>query len=176
MGCHKPLYKKLPQLRKYPNGKFYKNSLVYTLRIGNMIIFNDLLKLGLTPRKSLTLRLPIVPNQYFSHYLRGYFDGDGCLTLSRSFGQKAYRVKLVFSSGNKNFLDDIVDTIFKFTKIQDKNIYQQRGAFNLVYCKSRGLKILEFMYSEVKKTNLYLERKYKHYLYLLEAEENRLKT
>lgn len=84
LGCNKPLYKGLPRITKYPSGKTYKNSLTYTLRIGNMVIFNDLIRLGLTPRKSLSLKLPRIPLRYFVHFLRGYFDGDGCLTLSKT--------------------------------------------------------------------------------------------
>lgn len=90
--------------------------------------------------------------------------------------RKAYRVRLVFSSGSKQFLNDLADSISKFTGIRKKNIYQQRGSFSLIYYKTAALKILKFMYSETEKNNLYLDRKYKRYLYLLRAERERLKT
>ena len=35
-------------------------------------------KLGGTPRKSLTLEFPkFIPKHLMSHFIRGYFDGDG---------------------------------------------------------------------------------------------------
>lgn len=178
LGCNKPLYERQPQIRKYPNGKIYKNSLTYTLRIGNKVIFNDLIKLGLTPRKSLSLKLPQIPLQYFSPFLRGYFDGDGCLTLSRPYKNenRAYRVRLVFTSGSKQFLNDIGSSISEFTEIQSKNIYQQIKSFYLVYCKTAALKILKFMYSDTERNKLYLDRKYERYLHLLKSEKNRLKN
>src|SRR5258708_3881960 len=56
-----------------------KNSkLRYTLQIGSKRIFKRLLDLGLTPNKSLTLPFPEVPDAYLGHFVRGYFDGDGC--------------------------------------------------------------------------------------------------
>lgn len=178
LGCSKPLYERQPQLRKYPNGKIYKNSLIYTLRIGNKIIFNDLIKLSLTPRKSLSLKLPQILPQYFSSFLRGYFDGDGCLTLSRPYKDKnrAYRVRLVFTSGSRQFLNDIANSISRFTCVQNRSIYryQQARSFNLVYCKTAALSILKFMYTDVEKNKLYLDRKHKRYLHLLKSEKNRV--
>src|SRR5271157_1613733 len=37
-----------------------------------------LISLGIVPAKSLVLKFPDVPNEYVSHFIRGYFDGDGC--------------------------------------------------------------------------------------------------
>lgn len=176
LGCSKPLYRRLPCVTKYPGGKTYKSSLTYTLRIGNMVIFNDLIRLGLTPRKSFSLKLPKLPPRYFAHFLRGYFDGDGCLALSKPPKRRAYRVQLVFSSGSKQFLNELTDSISKLIGIRKGNIYQQRRSFSLVYCKTAALEILKFMYSGIGKNGLYLDRKYKRYLYLLKAEANRSKA
>lgn len=44
----------------------------------------DLIALGCTPRKSLTLIYPEKLNdEFFSSFLRGYIDGDGCICLSK---------------------------------------------------------------------------------------------
>jgi hypothetical protein len=173
LGCNKPLYRRPPRVIKYPSGKTYTNSLTYTLRIGNMVIFNDLMKLGLTPRKSLSLKLPRIPFRYFAHFLRGYFDGDGCFMLSRPPKRNAHHVRVVFSSGSRQFLNDLAGSISKSTEIQEKHIYQQTRSFNLTYFKATSLKILRFMYSEIEKDGLYLDRKYGRYLSLLKTEVNR---
>jgi len=173
LGCKKPLDKRPSRLVKYPGGKMHQNSLTYLLRIGNRIIFNDLIKLGLTPRKSLSLKVPRIPDQYFSHFLRGYFDGDGCLTLSKPPKRKAYCVRLIFASGSKRFLGDIANVISRHVGVKKGSIYQNTRSFNLVYYKKVSLKILRFMYLDTERNKLYLDRKYKHYLHLLKSEKNR---
>lgn len=45
-------------------------------------VYNDLLALGLTPAKSLTIKWPQVPRQFMRHFLRGIFEGDGCFHWS----------------------------------------------------------------------------------------------
>ena len=45
----------------------------------------DLINLGCTPTKSLTLEFPnneIVPKHLLKHFIRGYFDGDGGISYT----------------------------------------------------------------------------------------------
>lgn len=44
----------------------------------------DLSRFGVVPRKSATIRWPELPPDLLSHYLRGYFDGDGCVHVPKS--------------------------------------------------------------------------------------------
>lgn len=41
----------------------------------------DLVRYGCTPRKSKTLLFPELPQYYMWHFIRGYFDGDGCICV-----------------------------------------------------------------------------------------------
>src|SRR3989344_8046642 len=50
----------------------------YQIQIGSKEIYFDLLKLGLVPNKSLVLKVPVIPKKFIKHFVRGYFDGDGC--------------------------------------------------------------------------------------------------
>ena len=47
-------------------------------------IFNDLCNIGITPRKTWDMKIDDVmshiPKQFIRDFLRGYFDGDGCIT------------------------------------------------------------------------------------------------
>lgn len=47
---------------------------------------NDLINVGCTPQKSLTLVYPkkIMNEELERHFIRGYFDGDGCVHYSKS--------------------------------------------------------------------------------------------
>src|SRR3989344_2065110 len=66
------------KLVTHPNGT-YKSKRGFRLRIGSREIFSDLLKLGLVPRKSLVTEFPEdIPVDCLGHFMRGYFDGDGC--------------------------------------------------------------------------------------------------
>jgi len=49
----------------------------YRLQIGSQKICKDLLTLGIRPRKTFTLDTINVPEEYFSDFLRRFFDGDG---------------------------------------------------------------------------------------------------
>lgn len=48
--------------------------------IVNKHLWNTLNNLGCTPRKSLTLQFPNIPEELEIPFIRGYFDGDGCLS------------------------------------------------------------------------------------------------
>eukprot|EP01083_Nonionella_stella_P038672 105139_1 len=55
--------------------------------ISDTILAEDLIALGCTPRKSLTLKWPKdMPDQFASHFARGYLDGDGCIHFSKRKG------------------------------------------------------------------------------------------
>ncbi|WP_449540146.1 LAGLIDADG family homing endonuclease [Ferdinandcohnia sp. Marseille-Q9671] len=55
-----------------------KKTGVYLLNLNSKILKEDLITLhGITPNKSLTVQFPNVPKEYLSHFIRGYFDGDG---------------------------------------------------------------------------------------------------
>jgi hypothetical protein len=54
----------------------------YHFNINSKKVVSDIIKLGCGPRKSLTLEFPsydIIPQKLFHHFVRGYFDGDGCI-------------------------------------------------------------------------------------------------
>lgn len=54
-----------------------------SISIGSVKMANDLIKLGCIPKKSLVLKFPaenIVPKDLMRHFIRGYMDGDGCIS------------------------------------------------------------------------------------------------
>lgn len=107
-------------------------------------------------------------NDLKSHFLRGIFDGDGCITISNS-RIKYKQIAIYFSSSslqNWKFLTDILDEIgtkYKIRIIEDKLgkssqlfINESLSIYNLC----------EFMYRD--SYGVRLERKYKKYLEFLE--------
>lgn len=74
----------------------------------------DLIKLGCTPTKSLTLEFPnndIVPLEFMNDFIRGYFDGDGGISYTegeyfnnaKNKYYKQYHYRCYFC-GNEQFL------------------------------------------------------------------------
>lgn len=68
---------------KWANKKYYneKTDAVY-LVINNKKMYQDLVNLGITAKKSLTAEWPKVPKKYEMHFLRGLFDADGSIHLT----------------------------------------------------------------------------------------------
>jgi hypothetical protein len=74
LGSNHPIRKKSIHLG---DKVFY----AYSYDIGSVKMCDDLIALGCTPRKSLTLRYPEkLSDEFFSDFARGYFDGDGCVS------------------------------------------------------------------------------------------------
>lgn len=90
----------------------YKNQYPpITLTLCNQILCEDIQKLGIHERKSLTLDFPTseqVPNEFLSSYILGYFEGDGSIShgisgqnkiwshvgicCTKSFGEKLQQI------------------------------------------------------------------------------------
>lgn len=103
----------VPIQHKVINNK-YKSDRI-TINCTNMC--RDLIKLGCTPAKSLTLEFPnndIIPDEYLRDFIRGYFDGDGGVSYTegeyynsaRNKFYKQYHYRCYFC-GNEQFLTEL---------------------------------------------------------------------
>ena len=54
------------------------------LDVPSQALVSDLCKLGVVPAKSLILEPPKLKERLIRHWIRGYFDGDGCAYISPS--------------------------------------------------------------------------------------------
>lgn len=137
----------------------------YSLRICDSIIFQDLQKLNITERKSLTFNPPIIPGRLIRHFIRGYFDGDG----SVSFRNTKYPSRLVvdFYTASKQmfkYLHRILKYVLKDTyhgKAQIRLANQKTKYYAIRVGHKASKKLFSYMYAN---TNLYLERKYKKFV------------
>lgn len=114
-----------------------------------------MINLGCVPNKSLILKFPTkeqVPNELIHHFVRGYFDGDGCFYLKNIF----FNIEIV---GNNNFLKilslklkekNIENTIYSFSK--NKNVKRI-----IINKKESKLNFINYIYSN---SNIYLNRKH----------------
>lgn len=65
-------------------------------------IYDDLLRLGLSPRKSMTVKMPPVPQDFIPDFARGVFEGDGSYTWSYQGPSRVFRISL--TSGSSQFV------------------------------------------------------------------------
>jgi len=76
-------------------------------------MYNDLLNLGIVPRKSKILRFPTkeqIPENLIQHYIRGYLDGDGSVQLHHN----CLSISFV---GTKEVLIGIQNTLIKYCDV-----------------------------------------------------------
>lgn len=139
------------------NKKYNKEYESAKLAISNKVFVSNLEKKGCYQNKSLTLKFPnneIVPYKLIRHFIRGYFDGDGCL-LSRG------NVHIANFVGTKDVLDNIQKILhnelyFNFTKITKKgNAYQMTyGGIN------NFMRFCNYIYDD---SSIFLDRKFEIY-------------
>lgn len=122
----------------------------------------DLIRHGATQRKSLTLKFPQhIHMDLLKHFLRGYFDGDGCISYRKGYDN--YRIALV---GTEDFLSGFLN-YFKKYNVRCVKMQQKSGqnAFQLEKAGLDCILILNHLYEEA---NVYLERKFDLYLDAIE--------
>lgn len=147
------------------NGKvFYNNQVTFC----NREICEDLNRLGCTPNKSLILDFPtsdIVPDHLIRHFIRGYFDGDGCIHINH----EKKRVSLSFM-GTEKFLSGLRDVLCRELSITKVVIQSRDGnkAKQIFWGKIRACELIfKYLYQDC---NIYLDRKFDKFntLYFLD--------
>jgi hypothetical protein len=68
---------------------------------------NDLINLGVIPNKTFTLQYPTIIETLEKHFLRGYFDGDGCIRINKDKRDNSKRGDLRIVSGSLDMLNKI---------------------------------------------------------------------
>jgi intein-encoded DNA endonuclease-like protein len=111
----------------YPPDSNY--SVLYRLQIGSKYIYNSLLKLGFSQAKSNIMLMPNVPVDLFSHFVRGYFDGDGHVSICKyqRAGRTGKSVTIIsgFTSGSKKFLSKLQILLKKYARIVGSSLYRK---------------------------------------------------
>lgn len=78
----KPLYKIKSQIIK---GTDYIGKAQIKLELNSKILLENLKELGIVENKSLILKFPEnIPEEFMKDFIRGYFDGDGCIYNSQN--------------------------------------------------------------------------------------------
>jgi len=170
MNSNHKFYLRKSRLVTHSDGKSYISRDSFIFRIGSKLMYNDLLKLGVTPRKSLSIKFPNIPSAYLHFFLRGYFDGDGCLYLV-----KGKYPKVIFTSGSSQFIEGLANMLSEILQIPVKpasSRIENSGNFSYQLCYGPKIsrKVLEFMYKDLEKSP-YLDRKFAIYRRYLQVQK-----
>lgn len=139
------------------------------LRVSNQIFINHAIRRGLFPKKNIRKTLPGIPKHLVRHFVRGYLDGDGWIVLRNGRNE----VDVGFANGGEDFLKRLRTIIEKYLNITSGKVRKKvkitpRGfraiAYQLDYYSSNAIKVINWMYDNLTKKDLYLNRKYEKYL------------
>ncbi len=134
----------------------------YRIQIGSKKMFGDLLKLGFTQNKSLTLKFPKIPDKYLSHFTRGYFDGDGNVNATRYFRENRQKMSSViltgFTSGSRGFLKDLFLKLKKSKVVSGGTLFHHEKGYRLYFSIRDSLRLYKFMYAN-RGNGLFFPRK-----------------
>ena len=128
------------------------NSEACRINICSTQLVNDLERHGCTQAKSLTLEWPDLQEELYSHFMRGYFDGDGCC-YRRKDGQLVWSL-LGTESFLKEFQKVLIGLGLNETKMRHGNCGE---AWEIRYSGNNTVATIEnFLY---KDSTVHLKRK-----------------
>lgn len=110
----KYILKKVAEELQYEGSLYdYVDRQAARLNFSCKVIYDDIISLGGTERKSLTVEFPDIPKEYLADFIRGYFDGDGCV-----MNLKNNRLNSAFTCGSRNFLESLLAILRKEAGIE----------------------------------------------------------
>lgn len=127
----------------------------YKLHFCNRKMYKDLINLGCVPAKSLILKFPtdnIVPKDLLNHFVRGYFDGDGCVFITP---EKKGGIIIL---GTEEFLAELNKVLQRECGIKDRKPTKTQTKAYEYECRSKSeVKLFsEYIYSNA---TVFLKRK-----------------
>jgi len=139
------------------------NNFAYQLQIRNPVITEDLIKLGILPRKTYNLNPIKVPEKYFPDFVRGFFDGDGTVYIYKV--NKVLQIKAGLVSSSLSFITNLNQRICKNLDIFQKAIHRKLPKrmkekmilYSICFYIDDCEKLYQFMYGN--NPILYLPRK-----------------
>lgn len=130
---------------------------------------NDLIDKGVLEHKTDILQFPTmeqVPMELIHHFIRGYFDGDGCLSYTNTDTNKNYyKVKIL---GTDDFLDGINEFLINKNIANIKHYFKRKeyqAVSSMELNETQSLNLLNCLYQDA---TISLDRKYNRYCNLCE--------
>ena len=155
-NCHVGIKKK----KKFSNEQYICKPM-YRIRICSEHIHKTLEHYGMGERKTYSVNtdLSFIPKNQMIHFIRGYFDGDGTISLTKGVRSDGYEFENVtwrITSYKKDHLVIIHDFLNEYD-IHSSIIKEKRGNYIIsVDRKKDFIKLRDLLYNDA---TLYLKRK-----------------
>jgi intein-encoded DNA endonuclease-like protein len=109
-------------------------------------IISDLDTLGVVQNKTFSVKYPIIDEKFENHFLRGFFDGDGCVRINTDKRDGSTRGDLRIVSGSVDMLNKINE---RMNSLFGTNINKLYGPKNKGYkfIGWGGMKDIENIYN-----------------------------
>ena len=127
----------------------YTGEYIPRVQFGDVLFYNFLLSIGLTPAKSKTLGALDVPQKYFFDFLRGLHDGDGSFySYWDPRWKSSFMYYLIFGSASKVHILWLQNILQKRLGISGHitGKGKARTVYQLKYAKQESLKVIKKMY------------------------------
>jgi len=150
---------KAEQNVKYRN---YDNYYSYQLFISSQKMSEDLVNKGCFINKTYTLKFPTeeqVPKELQRHFIRGYFDGDGSLSLSNNIST----CRIDFTSASTDILKEL-RKIIATKAISTGSLSKESGKSNTWHLRFGGKQVKQLLEWFYKSSTVFLKRKYDKFL------------
>lgn len=135
------------------------------LKINSVIIVDSLSQLGVIPNKSKCCKFPEIPNLYMRDFIRGILDGDGWITAQ----SKRNEICTGFCSGSFSFLKELSNKLIENLSLTTHNLRERKKktrkgkisyTYSIEWYASNAIKIISYLYDDLKENDLYLQRKF----------------
>ena len=146
--------------KRHDNGYSYNN--MCTLKMYSKHMCETLENLGAVRNKSLVLEFPDIPKELYSHFVRGYYDGDGSV-YRHIKNENNKKIKLTITSTQKfcNKLKEIIESeLGIYCGVYDASCHN--GITRVASLSgTSAVKLMDWMYQDA---DIYLQRKYDRYI------------
>lgn len=143
------------------------------LTIYSQHLCDKLSEYELSQAKTYTLQIPELDDVLMRHFIRGYFDGDGCFSVikrndRKNPNSKTYQFNI---TGMENPLRKIQKHLIKNVGVADNGLKHRKSTIAItIHYSGRNVckRILDYLYQDA---TIYLQRKYNKYVeYCISAE------
>ncbi len=134
---------------------------LYKISFINSKLIEDLERIGLHQRKTFTIKFPQIPNEYVKDFIRGYFDGDGCIHISK----RKNRVNSYVKSFSILGTNDVLNGISKNLPCKSY-VSKYKKIFRLTVNKGDDIQMI-YDYLYAGDNLLFLNRKKEHFEYTI---------
>lgn len=134
-----------------------KTYTAFRIELNSIKMCKDLINQGCVPQKSLILSAPNINENLIHHFIRGYFDGDGCVSFNENNHDGIYSILgtyelLSFICSHVNYISSTPQPKIVKRNGLEKNYYDLR-----FYSEHDQQMFYEYIYQP---SNICLERKY----------------